>query len=344
MSRLSTSIIGRTWDEWRHRRLQSGGDTEDFLLVTWDSCRHDTFERARTPVLDGHAAARRAWAMATYTLPAHQAMFNGFLPHVFEPLPFYNRYVQQLWRISHRNVAVKPLVTFPEGTVNIVHGFRRRGYATLGVAAMDWFKRPSPLQYGFEWFRVTGTRARTQVEMLREQITRRARHRPCFVFANFGETHSPFRHEGMAVGADPQGERMSLGRLFNASGLHDATATIDTDLWARQVACAEFLDAQMADLLRCFMARGRPTTVVVTADHGECLGEQGLYGHAIHHEKVLEVPLLIFRLNAPPHAAPETNAEKPSAGPHGAGRAGVAAAIPDYSITSMSASTQERSN
>jgi len=113
---------------------------------------------------------------------------------------------------------------------------------------MDWFRRPSPLQDGFEWFRVTGTRARMQVDMLREQIARRA----------------------------------------------------------RQVACAEFLDAQMADLLRCFVARGRPTTVVVTADHGECLGEQGLYGHAIHHEKVLEVPLLIFRLNAPPHAAPET--------------------------------------
>ena len=44
--------------------------------------------------------------------------------------------------------------------------------------------------------------------------------------------------------------------------------------------------------------RARPTTVVVTADHGECLGEEGLYGHAFHHEKVMEVPLLIFRLNA----------------------------------------------
>jgi glucan phosphoethanolaminetransferase (alkaline phosphatase superfamily) len=43
---------------------------------------------------------------------------------------------------------------------------------------------------------------------------------------------------------------------------------------------------------------------VVTADHGECLGEQGLYGHAFHHEKVMEVPLLIFRLNAPPHEPP----------------------------------------
>lgn len=68
MSRLSSSSIGRTWDEWRHRRLQSGDDAEDFLLVTWDSCRHDTFERARTPVLERHAAPgsrsrrpRRAW-------------------------------------------------------------------------------------------------------------------------------------------------------------------------------------------------------------------------------------------------------------------------------------------
>lgn len=304
MSRLSKSVIGRTWDEWRHRGLQAGDDAEDFLLVTWDSCRHDTLERARTPVLDRHATARRAWAMATYTLPAHQAMFNGFLPHAFEPLPFYNRFVQQLWRISHRNVDVKPLVVFPEGTVNIVDGFRRRGYATVGVAAMDWFARPSPLQDGFDWFRVTGTRARVQVEMLREQISRRARRRPCFAFANFGETHSPFRHEGMSVAADPVGERMSLGRTFNASGLHDAAGAMDGHLWARQVECAEYLDERMAGLLQCFVDRGRPTTVVVTADHGECLGEQGLFGHAFHHEKVMEVPLLIFRLNAPPHSAP----------------------------------------
>ena len=120
------------------------------------------------------------------------------------------------------------------------------------------------------------------------------------------------------------------------------------DKIAHERGFGEYYDAELvhADaLVRSVLDRLPPSSaLVVTADHGECLGEQGLYGHAIHHEKVLEVPLLIFRLNAPPHAAPETNAEKPSAGPHGAGRAGVAAAIPDYSITSMSASTQERSN
>ena len=60
----------------------------------------------------------------------------------------------------------------------------------------------------------------------------------------------------------------------------------------------------MADLLESFTARGWLTTVVVTADHGACLGEDEFDGHAFHHEEVMEVPLLIFRLNAPPHAAP----------------------------------------
>src|SRR5438477_136325 len=104
MSWLSKGRLGRVWNELRHGQYQAGDDGEDFLLVTWDSCRHDVFERARTPLLDRYASAKRGWAMATYTLPAHQAMFCGFLPHVFERAPFYNRYVQQLWRISHRNV------------------------------------------------------------------------------------------------------------------------------------------------------------------------------------------------------------------------------------------------
>lgn len=305
MSWISKGPCGRAWAEWSRWRYQVCDDNEDFLLVSWDSCRYDVYQQARTPVLDRYGDAQKAWAMATYTLPAHQAMFAGFLPHVFEPLPFYNRYVQQLWRISHRNVHVKPLVTFPERTVNIVAGLKRRGYCTVGVAAMDWFARPSPLQEGFDWFRVTGTRAREQVADVLEQVDRRAARRPCFAFVNFGETHSPFQYEGMASRSAPEGDPVSLGRLFNQRGVADDTQVLSRELWQRQLASAEFLDRQMADLLQHFIARGNPTTVVVCADHGECLGEQGLYGHAFYHEKVMEVPLLIFRLNAPPHPVPE---------------------------------------
>src|SRR5262249_5798703 len=115
----------RHWLGWRkEKRFQVLGDDEDFLLITWDSCRYDAYERARTPVLDQYADVRRGWAMATYTLPAHVAMFQGFLPHVASPEPLYNRFRQQLWRISHRNLHTQPIVTFPKETSSVAAGLR----------------------------------------------------------------------------------------------------------------------------------------------------------------------------------------------------------------------------
>jgi hypothetical protein len=294
----------------RHKKHQALGDEEDFLLVTWDSCRYDAYLEAHTPVLDSFGPARRAWAMATYTLPAHVAMFYGFLPHVFAPEPLYNRYCQQLWRICHRHVHVRPLVTFPEGEGNIVCGFRTRGYFTVGVAAMDWFRDAAELRLGFEQFYVTGIAARQQNGILIRLIERHGAQRPCFAFVNYGETHSPFRYEGMPDESPDVDARYSLARLFNQAGLLEKDWKFDEAAYRRQVACASYLDARTGELIDFFRVRGRPTTVVVCSDHGECFGENGLYGHAFYHERVMEVPLLIFRLNAPPHAASQSSLEE----------------------------------
>lgn len=285
----------------RPKTQQVLDDEEDFLLVTWDSCRYDAYCEARTPALGRFGQARRAWAMGTFTLPSHLAMFHGFLPHVFAPEPLYNRHRRQLWRISHRNVHATPLVTFSLGAGNIVSGFRKRGYFTVGVAAMDWFRDAAELRTGFAQFSVTGIAARKQNDLIIRLIERKAAHRPCFAFVNYGETHSPFRHEGMPDGDPGVDERFSLGRLFNQPGLLEKDWQFDTESYQRQVACASYLDARTGELIDFFCARGRPTTVVVCSDHGECFGENGLYGHAFYHERVMEVPLLIFRLNAPPH-------------------------------------------
>ncbi len=291
---------------WRNQNnYQSLEDNDDFLLVVWDACRYDAYLQAKTPVLDAHEKPQRAWAMGTYTLPAHIAMFQGFLPHVFEPLPLYNRFRQQLWRISHRSVHIKPLVTFPGRTRNIMQGFRKRGYFTVGVAAMEWFCDTPALHDGFEFFRHTGTDARCQNQILQEQIARRAAKRPFFAFMNCGETHSPYRHADMKPDSKTD-ERYDIRRIFNQRGLMENDWQFDHESYARQVACAEFLDARMGEMLSFIEKRGRPTTVVVCADHGECFGENGMHTHAFYHEKVMEVPLLIFRVNAPPHCAPET--------------------------------------
>lgn len=293
--------LRKWWSGNTAERFQALPGAEDFLLVTWDSCRYDTWLRARTPCMDAHGKPRKAWAMATYTLPAHMSMFQGFLPHVATAEPLYNRFRQQIWRISHRNLATPPLVTFEKGTPSIPAGFRSRGYYTAGTAAMDWFRDAPILQHGFEHFEVPGTMAANQNDWLLDLAKKESKGRPLCLFVNYGETHSPFRHAGMKAAENGVDERFKRRRLYNQAGVFVDDWQFDEESFLRQVECAEYLDARTGELIDFFQKRGRPTTVILCGDHGECFGENGQWGHALYHEKVMEVPMLIFRLNAPPH-------------------------------------------
>jgi arylsulfatase A-like enzyme len=54
----------------------------------------------------------------------------------------------------------------------------------------------------------------------------------------------------------------------------------------------------MGDLLNFFKVSGRDVTVVMCGDHGDCFGEEGLYGHGFYHPKVMQVPMAIFESKA----------------------------------------------
>jgi membrane-anchored protein YejM (alkaline phosphatase superfamily) len=275
-------------------RKPEGGIRENFLLCTFDSCRFDSFVKARTPVLDQFGSPKLAYTQATYTLPAHLAMFAGFLPHVFEEEPFYNRFIRQMWRIEHRHVNTPPLVRFQSEARNIVDGFSRIGHYTVGVAAMAWFRTGSPLRNGFKFFERTKTNARKQVQLIGDHVARNG-DRPFFAFINFGETHYPYTYEGMpGVTGDPE-ERSDLARQRNPKGVREPGWTFDEKMWQEQITCVEFLDAKLGELLRRFDQLGVDVTVVVCGDHGECLGEDGMFGHGFYHPKVMEVPMLMFK-------------------------------------------------
>ena len=64
-----------------------------------------------------------------------------------------------------------------------------------------------------------------------------------------------------------------------------------------QCAAAEFLDRRLPAL---FDGLPGETIVVLTADHGECFGEDGYWGHGINHPMAFEVPLAVFRLDRAP--------------------------------------------
>lgn len=99
--------------------------------------------------------------------------------------------------------------------------------------------------------------------------------RPFFAFLNLFDAHAPERN--------PTAYRS----MFNGG----ATRPDAYD------GAVRYLDDQVSDLLDELERRGvlQSTIVIITADHGEHLGERGLYGHGNSlYREVLRVPLIVF--------------------------------------------------
>ena len=100
---------------------------------------------------------------------------------------------------------------------------------------------------------------------------------------NIGETHVPYYYEGAPW--SPEDNPCVPFKDDNNS----------ESCRMRQTKCVEFVDKKIGPLLQDFS----DASILLCADHGDCWGEDGLWEHGIHHEKVLTVPLII-RLNGKP--------------------------------------------
>ena len=267
---------------------------EHLLLLTYDSCRYDVFVAADTPVVDSLGEVVSAQSPANFTYPSHHAMFAGVLPSTVDPLPYYNRFTRQLIGLSGVGAVqvTKGSRLLLDSTWNVVKGLADHGYRTVGAGAMDWFRQDS-LTYGFDDFAFTGTDANRQIDFLLEKLPPLPEPGPFYAFVNFGETHAPFGYEGKATKCpvDVRARRMTWPPH------EEGPVGQDSEAFAHQVEAVEFLDAQLP---RLFAGLPADTVVVLCADHGECFGEDGYWGHGVNHPKILEVPLAIFRLNGAP--------------------------------------------
>ncbi len=268
----------------------------NFLLLTYDSCRLDVLEAADTPVVDSFAEIRSAQSPATYTYPAHLSFFAGILPNCDGDLPFYNRFTKQLVglaEVGETNVVKHSLVQVTSDR-NVMVGLAELGYQTVGAGAMNWF-RQATLTEGFERFAFTGTDADAQIDFLLDEIDP---DRPFFAFINFGETHAPFRYAGKQDRC-PVDVRARIMSWPPRQG--DGPVGRDSPAFDHQRRAAEFLDTRLP---RLFSGLPDNTVVVLTADHGECFGEDGYWGHGVSHPMVWTVPLTMFRLDGAPLDSP----------------------------------------
>ncbi len=231
----------------------------NLVLVSVDTLRADR-GAASMPRLAawGRARATRfeeARSVAPWTLPAHASMLSGLSPL--------------------RHGANWPFVPLSADVPLVARQLRQAGWATAAAVGGGWLEPAWGLARGFERHRSWGRRGRGDEEWgSHSELAGRwldELPQPFFLFLHTFDVHDFPRREKLEGQAGDARRR----ELYDQAVAH--------------------VDAGLGPLLeRLAQPPWRDTTVViVTADHGEALGEGGVHGHGALREEVLRVPLLL---------------------------------------------------
>lgn len=255
---------------------------KNYLLITLDSCRYDTFVEAHIPNIKGVGNVYKAFSNGNFTYPSHAAIFVGFTPgNPQYKEAFVNPKFGKIFKIRTDGDYIGPGRNHVvlDGK-NIIDGFNRKGYVTIGTAAMDWFDPESEtgktLMSDFDHFLYSKTDFLKQKKYVIQKI-KKYKDRPKFVFLNIGETHVPYYFKGA-----PWSKSDNPCVPFGNSNSSEKSSF-------RQKKCLEFIDENILEILDLF----KEDNIIICSDHGDCWGEDGLWEHAIHHEKTVTVPLII---------------------------------------------------
>ncbi len=246
------------------------------ILITLDTTRAD-----RLPPYDGgirlpaiEQLARdgvvfdQAIAPVPLTLPSHSSIFSGLVP------PGHRV------RVNAAVLDAKPAV-FPER-------LRAAGYRTAAFVGSVVLDRERGLGRGFDVYGDVNT-----------GVGSRRLRRPANEVIDAAL-------EWLAAGDDSP--FFLWVHLFDAHAPYSLPAQFDTTTGDAYGNALAFMDSEIARLLRAVDSRRalEPPAIVVTADHGESLGEHGENSHGIFvYESAIRVPLIVRWPGATPRRVPD---------------------------------------
>lgn len=256
------------------------------VLITLDTTRRDRlgcygYSRETSPNLDALAARSvvfdRAVAASSWTLPSHASIFTGKLPssHGADYDPEGPLRLTQAIE-GPEEWAEYRASGLPPGETTLSLLLREQGYRTAAVVGGPWMKRVFGLDRGFETYDDEGIgdvngRLASEVTASALEILQRT-NGPFLLFLNYFDPHGPYEAPspfGGTFGMEP-GDRYDEEILY-----------MDHHL-------GRFLEGMKADGLF------DDSLILVTADHGELLGEHGKMGHgASLFEEEIRVPFLV---------------------------------------------------
>jgi len=284
-------------------------DAPNIVLVIMDACRADRlgcygYDKPTTPELDALAARgtvySRCFATSCWTIPTHASLFTGLYPV--------------------RHGATQEHLKLARSFDTLAELLRNRGYQTFGasnnpiVSGFSWldqgFGRFLEIWRGFYQRRYGKAGLHPTNQAVAEFLARADRDRPFFIFLNYMEAHSPydppepFFSRCLTPGIDPRRARKIARTSWTKFYCEDSPfgpeeLAIASDLYDGGVAHVSHVVGELVEVLRR-SGRFERTLLIITADHGDSLGEHDRYEHQFNlHYTVLHVPLIVIDPDAP---------------------------------------------
>jgi arylsulfatase A-like enzyme len=304
--------------------------TPDVILVSLDTTRADhlsTYGYARetsphlTQLAGDALLFTQARSPAGWTLPGHASMLTGLYPSR------HGAHLAGGW-LAGQSIDGRRNVAYPLAAdrTTLAEALRDRGYSTAGfVANFSYLYRDYGLAQGFGRYEdAPGMLLRVKPPVARIIRTiepgfcvkpYRTAHdinasalawldgaptgRPVFVFVNYMEAHQPWMAEppyDRWVWDQPNARALMQKDLYTHELKHFTGEELDyiTASYDGQVAA---MDAALGELVAALKARGRyeNALIIVTADHGEMLGEHDTVGHMgrMLYEPLVHVPMVV---------------------------------------------------
>ena len=263
----------------------------NIILITMDTTRVDRlscygYGRPTTPNLDVLATDSvvysRAYAPSSWTLPSHASLFTG----KFTTSHGMRRHTEGTLSLDlalggtgdYSNDRMRGMA--PD-EVTLAMLLKDAGYRTGAVVAGPWMKKVFGWDRGFDVYddrEITdyeNPRVARQVTVSAVDLIEQWRDREFFLFLNYFDPHDPYwPPEGYASAFLPA--ESELDALYDAEIL--------------------YMDHYIGELFRKLQDHGLydDAWIIVTADHGELLGEHGETGHAVGlYEEEIHIPFIV---------------------------------------------------
>ena len=296
----------------------------NLVLIVLDTTRPEFLsvyghENPTTPGLEAFAKQGtrfdNAYSVSSWTFPAHTSMFTGVYPD--------------------RHGATQTNLVYKSDIPLLAEKLKRAGYDTFGISNNPWISRKTGLDKGFdeliEIFRTQSPwkkEAQKRLDLTHPTVAALEdwldngweREKPFFVFINLIEPHMPFEPpwehteqfvEDKAAWKAHQETYFSSARALQLRHYKGENPLEDSD-WDNLRSLYEgelhHVDEITQDLIAAIDENSNPdnTTVVITSDHGENIGDHGFVGHVF---SVYDTTLQAVMLARGPGFKPEVRDE-----------------------------------